>query len=234
MKAFMLLLLVMTTSVCRGQIFPHVVAGGGWATKFTVHNNSFTATQTVTIELYTEAGLQWARPTTFRVGPKETLIAETATDGPLQQGWAKSTGGTAIVMFRQSVPGRADFEAAELVKCTTTTGSTSPIPPLTNIFDNRHGASTGMALLNTSSLELTVLVTFYDGLGKTVSESLISLAAKEKAVLSLPEHFPASRENRGAVTLEIIRKSGQSVPTNALCATALQFNSTGSFTTLPW
>jgi hypothetical protein len=91
-------------------------------------------------------------------------------------------------------------------------------------FDNTGDHSTAVALANTTSSALVVLVEFDDQSGTVLAKDSVTLAAMNHTAFYIPNNYPSVAGKKGIVRL------GASAA--QLTVLALLFNTTGGFTTI--
>ena len=187
-------------------VVAQVVDGGSWKTIITLVNLD-TSAATYTIRFYADNGSPMALETTAGTGSTiagtlpvggSRVIDTAGTKATLSQGWAlvetsNITSGNAI--FRQTVPGRPDFEAS--------------MPIVIYVEDNSYvlpfdhiTSATGVAVVNPSSFSsITVFVTFRDEQGNQFYLNSFSLGPLQHTAFSLAERYPQSLGRRGVVEL---------------------------------
>jgi hypothetical protein len=209
-----------------------LVDGGGWKTTF-VFSNMDTTAVTFTLHFWKDDGtafrLQFegaiggASDTfvaTIPVGGSLTLITR-GVDADVSQGWAelattKKLGGLAV--FRQTVAGRSDQEAAVQL---TTSVSGFILP-----FDNTQGFVTSMALVNSNAINgISVSVTIRDETGLQIGTGSLVVGPRGHGAFALPDQFPVVANRRG--TVEFSSTSAD------LSGLGLRFNPGGAFTSFP-
>ena len=188
-------------------VISQFVDGASWKTIVTLVNLDTTPSP-YTLKFYADDGTSMAIQTTAGTGSTITgtlpvggsQVIETAgTKSTLSQGWAllkssNTVGGSAI--FRQSVPGRPDFEAS--------------LPIVAYVNANRYvlpfdqiNSTTGVALVNPLSYtSITVYVTFRDEQGTQFLVDRLSLGALQHTAFSLSDKYPQCAGKRGVVEFE--------------------------------
>ena len=211
------------------RVIPQLVDGAGWQTSMTFVNLE---NRSVRFNVYFFAdngtdlyipivGAGVVRGVIVALSGAESITIDTAGSGAaLSQGWANfrtevagdSVGG--LTVFKQSVPGRPDFEA---------------VVPVVNqfddhfvlLFDNTKWV-TAIALANPSSKTVTVPFNIRDEAGNIAQARTITLAPYEHKAFVIPEVYPITAGRRGK--MEFIT-SGFGV-----AALGLRFNGSGAFT----
>ena len=222
--------------ISNARIFPFWAGGGGWESTITLIN-LFESTIGYRLSFYAANGqpaLVSYRTADGRVTAANTIQGDLGDDsssifvlidaGSLQTGWARldydgesRIGG--VLTFRQRVAGRPDFESS----VTLTREDETPVylP-----FDNTLGAVTSLAITNPSSSDNTDLqLRFWDSSGREITTQNITLSARTTTAFSIPDQYP-----------ELVGRSGQlriQGSSSSLSTLALQFNSSGAFSTLP-
>jgi hypothetical protein len=187
-------------------VIAQVVDGSSWKTIITLVNLDTDIT-TYTILFYADDGSPMVLATTAGTGAVisgtlqvggSTVIETPGTKANLSQGWAyvrtsNTTGGNAI--FRQSIPGRPDFEAS--MPIVIYVEDNDYILPFDNIT-----SSTGVAVVNPLSYTtITIFVSFRDEQGKQFYVDSFTLGPLQHAAFSLSDRFPQSVGRRGVVEL---------------------------------
>jgi hypothetical protein len=170
-------------------VIPQFVDGASWKTIVTLVNLDTTPT-VYTLKFYADDGTSMVIQTTAGTGSTiagtlpvgGSQVIETAgSKSALSQGWtllqsSNTAGGSAI--FRQSVPGRPDFEAS-LPIITYVNASRYVLP-----FDQIN-STTGVALVNPLSYtSATVYVTFRDENGTQFLVDRLSLGDLQHTAFS--------------------------------------------------
>jgi hypothetical protein len=212
------------------DVLAQLANGDGWRTAIVLVNLS-AARQQFILDFWRSDGTEWPLAIagvgtgdriTGSINPGGSVTFETDGRGTLAQGWAELTYDTnagrigGLGVFRQSVPGRPDFEA---------------VVPLTSLFekqavliyDNTGGFSTGLALVNGHPQNsLTVTAEFRDEAGARYATETITLPPKGQTAFSMPARYSATQGRRGTVLL----RSNSDV----LSVLGLRFNPGGAFT----
>lgn len=222
------------------KIFPHLAIGGSWDTTIVLVN---LGTTTISFSQYFFDQTGTSMPVTFKSVPDGQITTSTGIGGTIgpattvnlvlsdpgtavKVGWsvldydstATRLGGYAI--FRQRVAGRPDFEA--LVPLSSYADEAFVMP-----FDNLNGFATTIAILNPgANLASTVTAHIRDSNGVLLgSPQTITLGPGAQTAFSIPERFPASRDQVGSIYFE--------GTTNRLSALGFRFNPGGAFATIP-
>lgn len=222
------------------QVFPHIATGGSWSTIITIVNIS-TQTVNFTNHFYAEDGSPMT--VSFYNYPQAVLTTTTAAAGSLppgtsfnfllfssspnlQVGWASleyvgtgRIGGYAI--FRQSVTGRATFEAL------------TPLSAYDDYkffmsFDNIEGFITAMALVNpASNSSNNVTITATDLSGHAVASTTVTLPPHGHMSFAVSDLMPALANQLGTLYVQS--------DINRLSGMGLRFNGLGgfAFTSIP-
>ena len=144
--------------------------------------------------------------------------------GLLQTGWAQieydgDNRIAGVLVFRQKVNGRPDFEASVPLSRNDENRVWFP-------FDNTQGFATTLAMTNSSTSDSTDLtLRFWDFDGREILTRNLRMGAGTTVALSLAEQYP---ELRGQAGMARIEGSG-----SRLSSLALRFNPSGAFTTVP-
>jgi len=187
-------------------VIAQLVDGGSWKTIITLVNLDTTSAN-YTLRFYSDSGTPLSLDTSAGSGSVLTgtlpvggsRIIETAgTKATLSQGWAlleTSNRSSGNAIFRQSVPGRPDFEASMPI-VTYVNDDTYFLP-----FDNVT-SSTGVAIANPLSYTgITVYLTFRDEQGNQILIERLELGRLAHTAFSLAERFPQSAGRRGVVEI---------------------------------
>jgi hypothetical protein len=220
----------------NARIFPFWASGGGWESTITLIN-VFESNIGYRLSFYAANGqpaLVSYQTADGRVTAANTIQGDLGDDssavfvlidaGGLQSGWARldydgESRIAGVLTFRQRVAGRPDFESS----VTLTREDETPVylP-----FNNTLEAVTSLAITNPSSSDNTDLqLRFWDASGREITTRNITLSARTTTAFSIPSQFPELAGRSGQ--LRIQGSSGR------LSTLALQFNSSGAFSTLP-
>lgn len=212
------------------DVLAQMANGDGWKTQIFLVNLS-TVSMPFVLDFWTSDGKFWqlnivgvgtGDQITGTLPAGASVVFETSGTGPLAQGWGELTyninngriGGFGV--FRQSLPGRPDFEA---------------VAPLSSLFDsvlimpydNTAGFSTGVACVNgAGQAGATITATYRDEAGVTYATDTITLPASGHTAFSMPSRVPASAGKRGTV---VFRSN-----TDFFSALGLRFSPGGAFT----
>ena len=153
------------------NILPQFVFGGGWYSAL-YFSNATSNTVSFLVSFTTDAGTPMNVPGVgtskqVTIAPLGTAIIEALNVGSLVQGYASVTlpaGVTANGVFRQSVPGKPDQEALVGLKNANATA-------VSLTFDDTGTLTTSVALVNPSSLTITVTITAWDVNGNVLGTS---------------------------------------------------------------
>lgn len=222
-------------------VIPHIADGGGWKTSIALFNGFSGETVRVSIIFRSGDGLRAAFPINYfgtvssldlEMAAASSLYLETSgTRGDVQVGWVEVTqlNGTGPVrgfaVFRQTVPGRPDFEAVSLGA--RTAGS------MTFPFDNTAGFATTFAVVNLAQSACGIaVITVFDEFGNSLSTEpkVVSgnVLGNGHSAFVLSDKFPDLANKRGFLTL----RPFLSCASGGFAAVGLRFNSSGPFTTL--
>jgi hypothetical protein len=224
--------------------FAHIaygpVAGGSWKTSFVFINTDTTAS-TVVLLTYSTAGSPMAVPVvgsttdsqhTFTIpasGSIQVDLDENATSA-LITGWAGviPTGNVrGQGIFKQSIPGRPDFEAVVPMLTRSLPACIIPFPNQPSVlamaFDNTGGYVTSVAFANTATAQRTLDLEFVDQAGAQLYLAQETMAAHNQMAFTTAGRYPALAEKKGWMR----------VLTSASDFTALgfRFNPSGAFAT---
>ena len=189
-------------------VIAQFVDGGSWKSIITLINID-TVPGKYTLSFYGDNGKPMTIPTTDGTGTSLTgtipaggshVIQTAGTSGTLSQGWALLDAGSVNIVgtaiFRQSIPGRADFEAS--MPIVTYVNASRYLLPLDNTT-----STTGVAIANPLSYTpMTVFVTFRDEQGNQYLVDSFSLAALAHTAFNLADRYPASAGRRGVVEFD--------------------------------
>jgi photosystem II stability/assembly factor-like uncharacterized protein len=223
----------------RSGVLSQIAAGGGWTTEVSLSNSSSSAV-IVSIQLHAEDGTALSLPEsitqqgapqtataasiTVVINPNATVVVSMEDQGASTSvGWADvlsssgSLSGFAIFRYTSS-PGTVSEGTAPLV----TQFPTKVLVP----YDNTGGFSTGMALVNLSTVPVSVTATLWNATGSSLGTQSIALVASGHASFFFPDKFSATTGNQGFVTLQSNGSSG-------LTAVGLRFSPFGTFTSVP-
>lgn len=161
-------------SVLPQFVFGATAANSWYSALYFTNGTSSTVSFVVTFT--TDAGTPMSVPGVgnskqITLAPLGTAIIEAPNTGAFNQGYASvtlPTGVGAYGVFRQSVPGKPDQEALVGLKSATATASTL-------IFDDTGGLTTSVAIVNTSTVAVTVSITVWDVNGNVIGTSTQSL-----------------------------------------------------------
>ena len=207
-----------------------IAAGGVYTTSITLVNNG-SGNANVSLQFHKEnsdhSTSPWSVPMMGNVStdnisivPGKAYTVQTAPQNDLSQGWAEVISNQPVdgfAVFRQSVPGRPDQEAAVPVNLS---GPARFLMP----FDNTNGFHTTMAIANLSDTQPTgIAVAFRDVQGKAIStRTLRSIPAQGHYAFRLADEFSETDGKEGMADFTI--QSGQA------SVVGLRFNPTNSFT----
>ncbi len=164
------------------KLLPQFAFGGGWYSALYFTNTSdspvafqvdFTGDDGNPLNVPSVAGSS----TTVSLAPHGTAIIEAPNFGPLKQGYAPLSLPSGVVtygVFRQSLPGLSDQEAVVPLSGAFSTASTL-------IWDESN-FSTGVAIVNPSSVPTTVAIVLRDTGGVIIGSTTVPLAAKNPSI----------------------------------------------------
>lgn len=215
------------------QVFPHIAVGGGWSTIITIVNIS-TQTVSFTNRFYADDGSPLT--VSFFNYPQSDLTTTSAAAGLLppgssfnfalfsndpltKSGWASMeyTGGRigGYAIFRQSITGRATFEALTPV-------SAYDDYKFYMSFDNIQGFVTAIALVNpASNLTSHVTISARDLDGNPVGSTTITLPPHGHAAFVLSDLLPFLANRLGTLYVQS--------DINRLSAIGIRLNGLGGF-----
>jgi hypothetical protein len=214
------------------DIIPQIAAGGGWKTTFMIANLEETKPVTWSLKFFAPDGKPMSVPIVGMgrnsvfggvLNIHGSIIVETEDTGNLVEGWAKleSSGADdvgAVVIFRQRIAGRPDFEAVVPVSFSIDYEFVLP-------FDNTNGYVTAVAWVNPSQYGDTVFdAEVFDESGNLIGTDRIRLAPGQRQAFSLPERLPATAGRRGTIAPKL--------DLDYLSALGLRFSPSGSFTSV--
>jgi hypothetical protein len=211
-------------------VIPHMVDGGGWATSVTLTNLDLMKI-TVTVLFIRSDGTDLSVPVngqgTVRgmevtLDPGTTLTFSTAgTAGTTTSGWAYIVKGTrdavgGMAVFRQSVPGRPDFEA--VVPIVSSFDDRAVL-----LFDNTNGFVSAAAFANPNPRAATVQFTVRGENAAVLERKSLTLDPLTHTAGTIPATFPSTAGRRGSIEFQVSNGFG-------VGALGLRFNPGGSFT----
>ena len=207
------------------QILSQFVFGGGWysAVYFT---NSGAGAVSFPVNFTADNGMPLAVPsigssTTVNLAPQATAILEAVDTGALSQGYVTASlpdGVTGYGVFRSTTPGVPDQEAVVPLASVSSASSTL-------IWDDTS-YTTGVAVVNPSTVAVTVSVTVWNSSGTVIGTASLPLAAGTKTEAAL-RNFPGLSGvvgNRGSARF--------AVSSGSVAVLGLRFNGT-AFTSIP-
>lgn len=188
-------------------VIAQVVDGGSWKTIVTLVNLD-TGVGNYTLRFYADDGSPMTLETSAGTGSVITgslpaggsrVIETPGTKGGLSQGWARvetTTLISGVAIFRQSVPGRPDFEASmPIIVYVENNDYVLPFDHVTS--------ATGVAIVNPLSYtSITVFATFLDEQGNQFYVDRFDIGPLQHSVFSLSQRYPQSSGRRGSVELE--------------------------------
>ncbi|MBI3695966.1 MAG: hypothetical protein HY238_14135 [Acidobacteria bacterium] len=237
-------LFLLAAALAYGQqpslIIPHVADGGGWKTTIAIFNGFNGIPTRLSIVFRGPDGDKIAFPVTnfgirssidLDLEPTRSLFLETAGAGAnVQTGWVEvqqfsghePVRGFAI--FKQSIPGRPDFEAVSMGMRTAAF--------MTFPFDNTNGMVTSFAIVNLASSACTMGVApIFDETGAQVaSEAKLigNMLPNGQVAFVSTDRIPEMANRRGYLTF---RPQNTCAP-GGLVMLGLRFNPSGPFTNL--
>ncbi len=238
------LLTLLGTVVVLGQqpalVIPHFADGGGWRSSVAVFNSFDGDAVHVSIVFHSDSGEVVSVPVNnygvirsleIDLAPQSSIFLETLGTAPnVQVGWvevAQRTGGVPVkgyAVFRQTVPGRPDFEA---VSVGMRAAGTMTFP-----FDNTGGLVTSFAVVNLAPATCTIAVSpIYDEFGNpvTTEKKLVgSLYANGHISFISTDKIPELANKRGYLTMAPLLACGA----GGFATVGLRFNPSGPFTSL--
>ena len=220
--------------VSGDEILPQIAIGGGWQTEITLYNTG--PGQTVLkANFYQDNGQPWIinlagigqnNEFFLTLAANQLLELRPVGGSQLQQGWVQldqqdnfASDVFYFGVFRQSVPGRPDFEAT--------------VPPASFItrhsfvvFNNTNGFRAGIALLNANRFNTApVTVRIRDENGNDILIDSFDLPPLNKTVFDLGVRYPSTEGRRGSIEFT-------TPPGGTVTALGLRFNPTGPFTSV--
>lgn len=199
------------------HVVPHVVdgtlSGGTWTTSIIITNLGNTPAP-YRINFYNNDGAPQAfsivgrgTASTFNgnipVNGSTILTTVGSTSSPLIQGWAQLDDSNSsddvglMAIFRQRVPGRADYEAS--VPASTPVDYNSVIP-FDNMPDSGQQYVSGFAILNPqSAADSSIPIDFYDEAGNRLGGETILLGPRKKLVFVATDRWPVLAGKRGTI-----------------------------------
>jgi hypothetical protein len=218
------------------RIFPFFAGGGGWESTILLSNIA-DATSNYRLLFFSPTG-QPAQVTyrgrDARITSAQVIEGSLNDDGSdridlidtglLQTGWARIENDgdnriAGVLVFRQKVNGRPDFEAAVPLSRDDENRFWFP-------FDNTQGFATTLAMTNSSTSDSTDLkLRFWDADGREILTRDLRMSAGTTVAFSLAEQYPELRGQTGTARVE---GSG-----SKLSGLALRFNPSGAFTMVP-
>jgi hypothetical protein len=215
----------LSTSGSPTGILPQLAFGGGWYTGL-YFTNTTASPLTFTLNFIGDDGNPLTVPSlggssvTKTLAARATALIEAPNVGSsIITGYVSAAIPPGVVgygVFRQSVAGFNDQEA--VVPLSGTTAATSTLA-----FDETH-YTTGVAVVNFSSISATITATARDNQGNTIGTSAVPLPANGKKALFLKDLIPAVAGALGSVDF--------SVTSGNVAALGLRFNGI-AFTSIP-
>ncbi|MBI5083917.1 MAG: hypothetical protein HZB13_04895 [Acidobacteria bacterium] len=210
---------------------PQIADGGEFRTSITLVNNDsavaqvrlrfWRATSNGATEGWTLGFVGGINPDNLTIPPGSSITLESAGASPtVQSGWAEVVTDqwvTGLAVFRQSLPGRPDQEAAVPVNVATPNRLLLP-------FDNTGGFTTSVALINMSAaVPAQVNLTFRDGQGLRIFQTALpEMPVQGHRAFNLGEQYPQLKGLKG--TMELSALSGE------VSLLGLRFSDAGAYT----
>ena len=221
-------------------VIPHVADGGGWRSTVAIFNGFSANISRVQINFRGDDGIKTPFSITnygtvssleLDLMPESSVYLETSGVSPTaRMGWVEvvQLAGTPPVrgfaVFRQTVPGRPDFEAVSM--------GIKPAGTMTFPFDNTNGFVTSFAVVNLSQGSCTL------GVAPLFDEFGTKLAAEHKLIGNLlanghmafvsTDRMPELTNKRGYLTFIPEVSCG----VGGFAVLGLRFNPSGPFTNL--
>jgi hypothetical protein len=211
--------------------FAQLAEGASWRTTILVLNRS-AAQAPYALDFYDDLGRSLDVPLAAASAPRQGSLpaggsVEIVTDGgseQLRQGWAVLRGSPSlfgVAVFRQSIPGRQDAEAAVFL--------TDALRSLVLPYDQRANFVSGIALANTEDTPATVTLEFHTETGAPSGRSSVALGPRAHTAFALGSaQAPSGSPSSGRGTILVKAESGKHIT-----ALGLRFSPSGSFTTIP-
>ncbi len=235
---------LVATALVYGQqpslVIPHIADGGGWKTTIAIFNGFNGIPARLSIVFRGPGGDKIAFPVTnfgvlsqidIDLDPTRSLFLETGGSGAdVLTGWVEvqqlsghePVRGFAI--FRQSIPGRPDFEAVSMGMRTAAF--------MTFPFDNTRGMTTSFAIVNLASSACTVEVNpIFDETGVQVTPDVKligNMMPNGQIAFASTGRIPEMAGRRGYLTF----KPQNTCAPGGLAMLGLRFNPSGPFTNL--
>ncbi len=209
---------------------PQYTFGGAWYTALYFANTSNLVAH-IQVNFYDDnavplsvplLGIGFVTSQSIDVNPQSTVILEAPnSSNPQQEGWAEvalPTGVTGYAVFRQTVAGRADQEAA--VPLTPESSLTADLTYDDILF------TTAVAFLNPTAQPVTVTISTFDvnGVPNGTAQQVLGPRAKTATVLKTIPGLSGISGNRGRAVF--------SVASGAVSVLGLRFGGS-AFTTIP-
>ncbi len=226
---------------------PHIAVNGGWNTDLIFVNSGSTAVN-AQVNFISEDGSPWqltvlpdgaASSTTessagVSIPAQGRAILHTVGDPaiPPVGGWAQATGGgpfTAYAVFGWPLNGQTSNGLTQAVSYNACGGNTSVTVP----FDDTGGRYFGVAVSNLANHDATIMLAVVNSQGIQAQQASLStpLVANGHTQFLLSDVIPATNgANGGTAAAGTVTLTSSAGP---LAVTALQFNSNGSFTSVP-
>jgi hypothetical protein len=231
--------------VSADSAIPHIAVNGGWNTEM-IFVNSNNVPVNAQVNFIAGDGTPWDIPVLPPGVTKAETVNTVAISIPANArtvvqtagnpatvvvgGWAQVVTPlpiTAFAEFGQPLNGQASNGLTEAVAYSCG-GSTSETVP----FDNTNGQYFGVALVNPANIPATVTVTVFDPSGTQQQQTNLStmLPAGGHTQFLLSDVIPATSGTGGTVPTGTVMLTSS---VGNLDVTPLQFNSNGSFTSIP-
>lgn len=231
----------MLNPVGSNVFIPHIAVNGGWNTDL-VFVNSWPTPVTATVNFIAADGTPWSlnimpdggtatmaeSSTTISIPANARVILHAIGDPTMAAagGWADVTSPTPITayaVFGWPLNGQASAGVTQAVAYNACGGNSSITVP----FDNTNGRYFGVALANLANESANVTATVYNSTGSQAGQATFAsgLAAGGHTQNLLSNVIASTAGTSGTVTL--------TSSVGSLAITPLQFNSNGSFTSVP-
>ncbi len=207
-------------------VFPQFAFGGGWYSAI-YFSNTGTSPVSFSVSFIDDTGAPLMVPSVsgssvvVNLSGRGTAVIEAPNAGSLKQGYVSMSlppGVAGYGVFRQSLPGIPDQEAV----CPLSSASSMTS---TLVWDETN-VSTAVAILNPSSVPVTVTITVWDSAGSVIGTSSVNLSANNKTEFFL-------RTLPGLAAMAGKRGSAQfAVSTGNLAVLGLRFGA-AAFTSIP-
>jgi hypothetical protein len=214
------------------DIITHMADGEGWKTTITIINLSKIKEAVYSLNFYGNAGN--AQSFFFEglgdnvsiqgtLNPGGSIVLETTGIGSLSEGWAQFDSSTSpyvsgFAVFSNSngneaaVPFESELAGNQLLS-----------------FDNTGGYGMGVALVNSSSLTMTISAVFRDEDGSILGTDALRMGAMTHAAFILADQWPFTAGRRGTVYFEPTDSFGTA---SGLAILGLRYTPDGAFTSV--